>query len=201
MTEIKAIIAGAGPAGLTAAHELLEKTDVKPIIYEMTSDIGGISKTVNYKGNRIDIGGHRFFSKSDIVMKWWQEILPLQGAPSRDDIGLGRTVRLSKKIDAPDPEKTDPVMLAHKRVSRIYFRRSFYDYPLSIKIETFKNLGLKQTAKVCLSYLKARLFPLKDQESLEDFIVNRFGKEMYQVFFKEGSSGESVGPVRLSFPS
>ena len=74
-----AIIIGAGPAGLTAAYELLEKTDIKPIIFEMSSDIGGISKTVNYKGNRMDIGGHRFFSKSDKVMDWWSNILSLQG--------------------------------------------------------------------------------------------------------------------------
>ena len=74
-----AIIIGAGPAGLTAAYELLEKTDIKPIIFEMSSDIGGISKTVNYKGNRMDIGGHRFFSKSDKVMDWWSNVLSLQG--------------------------------------------------------------------------------------------------------------------------
>lgn len=59
----KAIIFGAGPAGLTCAYEILDKTPIKPVVYEMTRDIGGISRTVNYKGNRIDIGGHRFFSK------------------------------------------------------------------------------------------------------------------------------------------
>src|SRR5512147_2504456 len=79
------IIIGAGPAGLTAAFELLDKTGIRPVIFEETGDIGGISKTVNYKGNRIDIGGHRFFSKSDRVMKWWLKILPLQGSPARDD--------------------------------------------------------------------------------------------------------------------
>lgn len=74
----RAIIIGAGPAGLTAAYELLEKTNIIPIIFESTSDIGGISKTINYKGNRIDIGGHRFFSKSEKVMNWWLNILPLE---------------------------------------------------------------------------------------------------------------------------
>src|SRR3990167_2714821 len=83
-----AIIVGAGPAGLTTAYELLNKTNIKPIIFEMSGDIGGISKTVNYKGNRIDIGGHRFFSKSDRVMQWWQNIIPVQGAPSKDDLIL-----------------------------------------------------------------------------------------------------------------
>ena len=82
MSHKKAIIIGAGPGGLTAAYELVHKTDIIPIVYEMSGDLGGIAKTVNYKGNRIDIGGHRFFSKSERVMQWWQNILPLQGAPS-----------------------------------------------------------------------------------------------------------------------
>ena len=73
-----AIIIGAGPAGLTAAYELIHKTDIKPIILEKTADTGGLSKTVNYKGNRIDIGGHRFFSKSDRVMDWWLNILAIE---------------------------------------------------------------------------------------------------------------------------
>ncbi|MCK5492238.1 MAG: NAD(P)-binding protein, partial [Candidatus Omnitrophica bacterium] len=112
-----AVIIGAGPAGLTAAYELLEKTDIIPIIYEMSSDIGGISKTVNYKGNRIDIGGHRFFSKSDRVMNWWRNIMPLQGSSARDDIILNRDVAVSEEKNAPDPEKDDLVMLIRKRIS------------------------------------------------------------------------------------
>src|SRR5512137_3003172 len=79
-----ALIIGAGPAGLTTAYELVHKTDIKPIIFETSGEIGGISKTVNYKGNRIDIGGHRFFSKSDRVKEWWQNIMPLQGVPSSE---------------------------------------------------------------------------------------------------------------------
>ncbi|MCK4695184.1 MAG: NAD(P)-binding protein, partial [Candidatus Cloacimonetes bacterium] len=118
-----AIIIGAGPAGLTAAYELLEKTNIKPIIYESTGDIGGISKTVNYKGNRIDLGGHRFFSKSDRVMEWWINILPLQGLPSKDDIILKRTIPLSDIRNAPDPEINDKVMLVRNRLSRIFFLR------------------------------------------------------------------------------
>lgn len=127
----KAVIIGAGPAGLTAAYELLDKTDIQPVIFEATDAIGGISKTVNHNGNRIDIGGHRFFSKSDRVMEWWQNILPLQGSPARDDLILGRkvpTVEVSKKKEvasmeiitgaAPDPEKDDQVMLNRSRLSR-----------------------------------------------------------------------------------
>ncbi len=180
-----AIIIGAGPAGLTAAYELLDKTDIKPIVFEMTQDIGGISKTVNYKGNRMDIGGHRFFSKSGRVMNWWQNILPLQGSPSKDDIILRRDIVLSKKDNAPDPKKTNLVMLRRNRLSRIFFLRSFFDYPISLKWNTFKNLGAIRLVKIGLSYIKAKLFPIKNENSIEDFFTNRFGRELYLTFFKD----------------
>jgi len=200
MSQKTAVIIGAGPAGLTAAYELLEKTDVKPVIYEMTGDIGGISKTVDYKGNRIDIGGHRFFSKSDRVMQWWQNILPLQGKPSKDDIMLARVVPLSKEADAPDPEKTDRVMLARGRISRIFFSRKFFDYPVSLNFKTLANLGILRTLKIGASYIKARVFPIKNEKSLEHFFINRFGKELYLVFFKDyteklwGISCDQISP-------
>src|SRR6202142_467707 len=79
-----AVIAGAGPAGLTAALELLRRSDITPIVFEADSQVGGISKTINYRGNRMDLGGHRFFSKSDWVMRWWQEILPIAQSDTRD---------------------------------------------------------------------------------------------------------------------
>ncbi|MBN2456870.1 MAG: NAD(P)/FAD-dependent oxidoreductase, partial [Sedimentisphaerales bacterium] len=185
MKEKTAVIIGAGPAGLTAAYELLNKTDIKPIIFERTGDIGGISKTVNYKGNRIDLGGHRFYSKSDRVMQWWCNILPLQGAPSRDDIALGRKVPLSTEADAPDPEKEDRVMLIRSRLSRIFFIRKFFDYPISLNFKTFSYLGLIRIIKICLSYIKIRLFPIKAEVTLEDFFINRFGREVYSLFFKD----------------
>ncbi len=185
MSQKSAIIIGAGPAGLTAAYELAEKTGIKPIIYEMTGDIGGISKTVNYKGNRIDIGGHRFFSKSDRIMQWWKKILPVQGMPSKDDIILGRDVPLSKEVNAPDPEKTDRVMLARGRISRIFFSRKFFDYPISLNFKTLSNLGAVRTLKIGASYIKARIFPIKNETSLEHFFINRFGKELYLIFFKD----------------
>ncbi len=180
-----AVIIGAGPAGLTAAYEILKRTNIKPIVFEMSSDIGGISKTVNYKGNRIDIGGHRFFSKSDRVMDWWQNILPLQGRPSIDDIILDRTIPTSQKKGAPDPEKIDLVMLVRNRLSRIFFLRSFFDYPVSLKWTTFKNLGLIKIVRIGLSYFWTQLFPMKDEKSLEEFFINRFGKELYLLFFKD----------------
>ena len=125
----RAVIIGAGPAGLTAAYELVTRTDIKPVIYEMSSDIGGLSKTVVYKGYRMDIGGHRFFSKSDTIMQWWHNILPLQGKPAIDDILLKRNVPLSTDENAPDPEKQDNVLLIRNRLSRILFLRKLYDYP------------------------------------------------------------------------
>src|SRR5271170_7579229 len=80
-----AVIAGAGPAGLTAALELLRRSDITPIVFEADNQVGGISKTINYRGNRMDLGGHRFFSKSDWVMRWWQEILPVAQGPTEAD--------------------------------------------------------------------------------------------------------------------
>ena len=185
MSNKTAIIIGAGPAGLTAAYELLEKTDIKPVIYEMTGEIGGISRTEIFKGNRIDIGGHRFFSKSNDIMEWWYKILPMQGAPSRDDIKLNRMIPLSQEPDAPDPEKTDRVMLYRNRLSRIFFEKKFYDYPVSLNINTVINLGLFRVVLIGLSYTKAKLFPIKEEISLEDFVINRFGRKLYKIFFKD----------------
>lgn len=121
MSDQTAIVIGAGPAGLTAAYELAERTDIKPIVYEATDSIGGISRTINYKGNRMDIGGHRFFSKSDRVMQWWTNILPVQGKPARDDILLGRDTSFLSGNGSADPEKIDEVMLVRNRLSRILF--------------------------------------------------------------------------------
>ena len=193
-----AIIIGAGPAGLTAAYELLDKTDIVPIIFEMTGDIGGISKTAVYRGNRIDIGGHRFFSKSDRVTAWWENILPLQGAPARDDLLLGRTVPLARTcnhrplrastavtIPAPDPERVDGVMLVRNRLSRIFFLRKFFNYPVSLTGDTIRNLGTVRILKIGLSYAKAAVAPIRKEKSLEDFFINRFGRELYLTFFKD----------------
>ena len=83
-----AIIIGGGPAGLTAALELLKRTDIRPIIIERNDFVGGISATMAYRGNRMDMGGHRFFSKSETVMNWWKSLLPIQGKPSADDLFL-----------------------------------------------------------------------------------------------------------------
>ena len=178
-----AVIAGAGPAGLTAALELLRTTDVKPVIFEAENVIGGISRTARYNGNRMDIGGHRFFSKSDAVMDWWLGILPLQGGASKDDLAIGRTVPLVE--GGPDPEKTDYVMLCRSRLSRILFLRKLFNYPVSLNGDTVRNLGLWRMFKIGMSYLKVQLLPARKEKSLEDFMINRFGVELYRTFFRD----------------
>lgn len=178
----KVIIIGAGPAGLTAANELLKNGDYEVKILEETDDIGGISKTVKYNGNRMDIGGHRFFSKDERILNYWENIMQVQGYDSFDDKKLQRIKQL--KIGGPDPEKVDNVMLIRNRVSRIYCFKKFFDYPITMKKETFKNMGLKRTMKAGFSYLKS-IFAKRKEKSLEDFYVNRFGKVLYTMFFEK----------------
>ncbi|MCR5109068.1 MAG: NAD(P)/FAD-dependent oxidoreductase [Lachnospiraceae bacterium] len=178
----KVVIIGAGPAGLTAAYELLKQSDEYEVtVLEESDEIGGISKTVNYKGNRMDMGGHRFFSKVKEINDWWEDILPTQGKPSKDDIILLRDSRFSD--GGPDPEKNDIVMLLRHRISRILFNSKFYDYPISLKVRTFKNMGIKNTIAVGFSYARSILRKLPEN-NLENFYINRFGRKLYSMFFE-----------------
>lgn len=178
----KALIVGAGPAGLTAAYELLTKAkDIEVVVFEESDCFGGISKTVEYKGNRMDMGGHRFFSKMPGVNEWWDRMLPMQGEPAKDDILLERTAAL--EAGGADPEKVERVMLTRHRVSRILFDSKFYDYPISLKFETFKNMGLLNTIKVGFSYVAALVHKLPE-DNLENFYINRFGRKLYSMFFE-----------------
>lgn len=179
----KVLIIGAGPAGLTAAYELLNKTkeDMEVVVFEESGAMGGISKTVNYKGNRMDMGGHRFFSKVPEVNEWWNHMLPMQGAPSWDDIALERQIPLADQ--GPDPEKEDRVMLHRNRVSRIFYEQRFFDYPIQLKLELFVNMGLVNTVQAMFSYLGSVLHK-REEKSLEDFYINRFGKKLYSMFFE-----------------
>ncbi len=180
-----AVIIGAGPAGLTAAYELLTRTDVKPIVLERSDQMGGISRTVNYKGNRIDIGGHRFFSKSDRVVQWWLQRLALEESDgSKLHLTYQNQSRELKASGLANPESTDRVMLIRSRKSRIYFQRKFFDYPLSLSLDTLTKLGLFQTMLIGFSYTKSALFPIKPEENLEQFFINRFGRRLYNTFFK-----------------
>lgn len=184
MSKKKVVIIGAGPAGLTAAYELLKDNNeqYEVTILEETNEIGGISRTVRYNGNRMDIGGHRFFSKDQKVMDFWENLMPLQGKPSYDDKKLGREKKL--KEDGPNPEEENRVMLLRNRVSRIYYLKKFFDYPVSMKKETFVNMGFIRTMKAGFSYLKT-IFVKKKEDSLENFYINRFGKVLYCMFFEK----------------
>ncbi len=193
-----AVIIGAGPAGLTAALEFCRRSNIKPIVLEGSQRIGGISCTIQYKGNRIDIGGHRFFSKSDRVMDWWTELMPIVGENADGEFaikyqnqrrvvknGSGRMQVSSASADvAVAEEDPDCVMLVRPRKSRIYFLRSFFDYPLSLSVATLGRLGPMRMIRIGVSYIWAKLFPRKQEATLEDFLINRFGSELYQTFFK-----------------
>lgn len=182
------VVAGAGPAGLTAALELLRGSDITPIVFEADDQVGGISKTINYRGNRMDLGGHRFFSKSDWVMRWWQEILPVAREQSYSDKPLRITYRRQSRGVPGGPvasASSDSVMLVRQRLSRIFYRRRFFDYPLKISANTLTNLGLPETLRIGVSYARAQLMRRAPEISLEDFLVNRFGQRLYRTFFKE----------------
>lgn len=224
-----AVIIGAGPAGLTAALELLRRTDIQPIILEASGEIGGISRTIKYKGNRMDIGGHRFFSKSDRVMQWWMDLMPpeIAGDAASTDAeisyqgkrrsvtvpahleeepplrGLGplqhdaeeaeesdteeeplATEEVVETLEVAAPVDPDLVMLIRPRKSRIYYLRKFFDYPIKLTASTLENLGAARTMRVGVSYIKSRVSQITPEKSLEDFLINRFGKELYLTFFK-----------------
>ena len=178
----KVIIIGGGPAGLTAAYELLrDSTEYEVTVLEESGCVGGIARTVNYKGNRMDMGGHRFFSKVPEVNDWWESMLPLQGAMPMDDALLGRKIAVYP--GGPDPKSADRVMLLRRRVSRILFADKFYDYPITLKPETFRNMGLVGTVQCGFSYLAALLHK-RPENNLENFYINRFGKKLYSMFFE-----------------
>jgi protoporphyrinogen oxidase len=218
-----AVIVGAGPAGLTASLELLRRTEIKPVILEASGEIGGISRTIRYKGNRMDIGGHRFFSKSDRVMQWWMDLMPPEVAEGEISYqGKSRTVKVPAALTeepvlrgsgpltvTTDTDETDVkgrqdwsqrghtetvvpevladkdlVMLIRPRKSRIYYLRKFFDYPIKLTGDTLRNLGIARTVRVGVSYVGSRFRQIKPEKSLEDFLINRFGRELYLTFFK-----------------
>jgi protoporphyrinogen oxidase len=186
MIQRKALVIGAGPAGLTVAFELIKRSDIHPTVLEKSDYMGGISRTVRYKGNRIDIGGHRFFSKSDRVMNWWMEVMPVEGSPNgaHSITYQKKTREVGSKADAPDPGRVDRVMLIRERKSRIYFLRQFFEYPVQLSGDTLRKLGFSRTVRIGFSYMRSVLYQQKPEKSLEDFLINRFGRELYLTFFK-----------------
>jgi len=180
------VVIGAGPAGLTAALELQAKGVRDIVVVEASDQVGGISRTVNYKDNRIDIGGHRFFSKSDWVMNWWTSILPIaQGANAGAFLQYQGQSRPMVPATAMAGAQADEVMLVRNRLSRIYYNRRFFDYPLKLNLDTLRKLGLYKTVTFGFSYVGSQLRPVPKEKSLEDFLVNRFGRRLYRQFFKE----------------
>ncbi|PTY05942.1 FAD-dependent oxidoreductase [Opitutaceae bacterium EW11] len=149
---VQLLVIGAGPAGLTAALESQKTGQSTAVVEKDPTYVGGISRTVQYHGYRFDIGGHRFFSKSDEVTRWWKERLP-------DDF------------------------ISVKRMSRIFYRRKFFDYPLK-PWNALSGLGLFTSIACVCSYGWARLFPIKPERSFQDWVTNRFGKRLFSIFFK-----------------
>jgi protoporphyrinogen oxidase len=181
----KAIIMGAGPAGLTAAYELLTKTNIKPVIIESDKQVGGLSKTINYKGNLIDIGGHRFFSKSQVITDWWLQFLPLDKSSGNASLPISyQNQTASIKSPAFQSFEGNGSMLVRPRKSRIYYNHALFDYPLSLNTKTMRNFGLRKLSRIAASYARVKMFPLKEETNLEEFFINRFGYELYDSFFK-----------------
>ncbi|MBX3252572.1 MAG: NAD(P)/FAD-dependent oxidoreductase [Chitinophagaceae bacterium] len=182
----KAIIIGAGPAGLTAAYELLTKTDIIPVVIELDKQVGGLSKTIDYNGNKIDIGGHRFFSKSGTVIDWWLNFLPLQPLTGKQDIDLKYHHKTTRYTPASTSQTdTEKVMLVRPRKSSIYYNKKFFDYPLQLNLRTVRNLGLVKMLQIAFSYARSKFFPETPETTLEQFFKNRFGSTLYETFFKE----------------
>ena len=147
----RTIIVGAGPAGLTAALEL-SKLGLTGTVYESDELVGGISRSVAFNGCRMDIGGHRFFTKVTEVETLWHEILG-------EDL------------------------LVRNRMSRIFYRGRFFDYPLK-PMNALRGLGFIEATRVVASFLKAQVFPAANETTFDKWVSNRFGKRLFEIFFK-----------------
>ena len=177
-----ALIIGGGAAGISCAYSLVnDSDDIKPIVIEMQNCIGGLARTVRYGNLSADIGPHRFFTKDKSVMELWENVLPLQGCDALDDKLLNRQVDF--KDGKLDPETENQVFLRRRRFSRIYYMKKFFDYPVKMNLKTIINLGIIRTMLCGFSYIKS-CFIKRDENNLEDFMINRFGNVLYKTFFE-----------------
>jgi protoporphyrinogen oxidase len=168
----KAIIIGAGPAGLTAAYELLKRTDIVPIIIESSEAIGGSSRTINYKGNLIDVEGHRFISKSRRILKWCK------------DIGSSKVYNNGNQFVTGDILKDNDIFLVRQHLSKVYFLHKFFSFPISIRFNSLSEIGFIKLMKIFFSFLRSKLVP-RTENNLEDYLINRFGNGLYIFFLKD----------------
>ena len=145
------VIIGAGPAGLTAAY-VLSKAGVRSIVLEKDQIVGGLARTVNYKGYYFDTGGHRFFTKAESVEHIWKEVLGQE-------------------------------LLRRNRLSRIYYNKKFFYYPLR-PLNALLGLGVWNSLRIFFSYVASQLFPSKQEKTFEQWVSNRFGKRLFKTFFK-----------------
>lgn len=177
------VIIGAGPSGLAAAYELVEKSsDFTPVIIEKLPCVGGISRTVYRNGMGVDIGGHRLYTNDEYVKSIWFKFLKIQNSPSIDDICAKRNNVYP--IEGLNPNEEDDVMLLRRRFSSIIYNSEFFPYPLKFSLKTFLKLGLFTSFYAGLSYIKSMIFKRKEV-TLEDFMINRFGEVLYSIFFKD----------------
>ena len=179
----KVLIIGAGPAGITAGYELMKRTGQYDVtILEEASQVGGISKTVRHKGFRMDLGGHCFRTQNEVISDWWKDILPQQGAPALDEVKCQRMATLQE--GGPDPEQEDDVLLVRNRVAHVLYQDKFFDYPIRMNVNTLRNMGIGSSIKAGIDFV-GNSVSRKREVNLEHYYLNRFGKQLYKVFFED----------------
>jgi protoporphyrinogen oxidase len=144
-------VLGGGPAGLTAAY-VLGLRGRHATVFEADGVVGGIAKTVEFKGYRFDLGGHRFFTKLAPIQRVWEEMLGDE-------------------------------FLVRPRLSRIYYHGKYLAYPLVAK-DVIARLGMLESGLCALSYIWNRFRPRREALSFEDWVTTRFGRRLYDTFFR-----------------